>query len=142
MKTPHWKQEGNLYLWRYVPDNKNYSGWHLTADKIGVGSLLRLIQALKSDGMEQRRTLYLSAPGESEYRIPGCRSKPVPVSKLRVSFDLTGSSAPEILEQEGSIAIVFINPSNVDQYSKALIDLLNGNNDIQIGNHRSGIWRW
>lgn len=53
VKTHLWQQKGNLYLWRYQPENRNYPGLHITGDSDGLKSLAPLIQNLESDSIEQ-----------------------------------------------------------------------------------------
>lgn len=141
MNTHTWKQKGNLYLWRYEPENKNYCGWHLTGDVEGLNALIELLRLLESDGLEQFRTVSLSRPGEVQYQISGCKSKPVAVPKLKVEYSPSSSSEPEVLEQDG-VATVCVNQRNITQYRDGLSGLLQGQNDVQVGRGTWAMWLW
>lgn len=141
MNVHHWKQKGQLYLWRYEPENKNYAGWHLSGDTDGLSSLVELIQAMESSGTEQYRTVNLAQPGEVQYQIPGCRSKPVPVAKLRVKYEPRRSSDFELLIQE-DVLTLSMGRGNVNQYCTALRGLAQGKNDVHLGRGNHGVWLW
>jgi hypothetical protein len=90
-RVESWKQAGNLYLWRYAHNTKNYPGWNLAAEETGWKSLFDLlgreISVLKptsrilavpnnpagSEGIESAQRLILEVPrgrvGERQWRL-------------------------------------------------------------------------
>lgn len=141
MNGHHWKQKGQLYLWRYEPENKNYAGWHISGDTYGLNSLVELMQAMNFSGAKQYRTIKLAQPGELQYQISGCKLKPVAVAKLRVHYEPGGSTEPELLTQEGVVTFS-VSSGNVDEYCIALRGLAQGKNDVHLGRGNHGFWLW
>lgn len=88
MRCHDWKQAGEIMLWRYAERNRNYSGWHITTDKLGNLSLLALIDAMTIDGPGATRSIRIAAPTEANLRVPNCPVKAITVpSALRLSID-------------------------------------------------------
>ena len=61
-KLDHWQQSGNVWLWRYRGSDRNYPGWHLTADPKGAASLIRLLDVFANSDQPAFRTVQLSRP--------------------------------------------------------------------------------
>ncbi len=62
MNINTWTLKGSISIWRYEPINKNFPGWHMTADDDGYGSLLELIELLEKSDIGSKRTVTLSKP--------------------------------------------------------------------------------
>jgi hypothetical protein len=67
-----WKQNGNIWLWRYTLNERNYPGWNLTADDSGCGSLLALLDELVERPGEYHTVQTLS-PGRDQLAVPNNR---------------------------------------------------------------------
>ena len=84
-----WKQDGSISLWRYTENERNYYGWHLSADARGCKSLSNLLQALAADGHAATRTVELQPPTPAVLAVPnnrGGRATYKAPAKLRLSF--------------------------------------------------------
>ena len=84
-----WKQSGNVSLWYYTENERNYPGWHLTADAAGCESLVGLLDALAADGIPASRVVEITPPSKAQLGIPnnqsGLAAWRAP-SKLRIAF--------------------------------------------------------
>jgi hypothetical protein len=82
-----WQQIGTVSLWRYTENDRNFPGWHLSANAEGVAAILALLSAFEADGVAGSRTLTVAAPTASLLAVPNNRtSKWVAPSKFRLSF--------------------------------------------------------
>ena len=68
-----WKQQGSISLWRYTENERNFRGWHLSADESGCRSLVDLIEALAADGAPASRSIELIAPTPAILGVPNNR---------------------------------------------------------------------
>ena len=85
-KSGSCKQSGSISLWRYAERDRNYPGWHFSADYAGSDSLVALLDALVGNLAGEHRTIALSVPGPSvlpdQYRSGGW----VSTSKMRIAI--------------------------------------------------------
>lgn len=57
MRCHDWKRSGRIWLWRYAERNRNYLGWHLSADSAGRDALIALVDACAADGIGATRVM-------------------------------------------------------------------------------------
>jgi hypothetical protein len=88
-KSDTWKQAGSLSLWRYEPRDRNYPGWHLSADRAGSESFAGLLDALAADGPEAHRSITLSVP--PLYALPDHHKSGGWVTMPKVEVSIAGS---------------------------------------------------
>lgn len=75
MYRPHsWKPSGKVSLWYYTENERNYPGWHLTADAAGCDSLIALIDALAADGCAASRVVEIRPPSSAQLKVPNNKS--------------------------------------------------------------------
>ena len=89
-----WQQNGSISLWRYTENERNYPGWHLTADMSGCASLVALLDALLNDGIEASRVIKISAPTPTILQVPNNRGGQAgwrSPERLRVTYSKTQS---------------------------------------------------
>ena len=56
-----WEQAGNLWLWRYRQNTRNYPGWNLAANQLGWESLFDLLGRMVSSSWACRREISVSS---------------------------------------------------------------------------------
>lgn len=64
MGTPiieKWKQQGDIWIWRYIIQSKNYAGLHFTADSAACKSFKHLIRLMKEAQWPSTKILLISA---------------------------------------------------------------------------------
>lgn len=66
-----WRQRGNLYLWRFDDQARNYPGWNFTADGEGCISLLELLAMIANDCRTANADILLSKPPVSIQALAG-----------------------------------------------------------------------
>ncbi|MCW4453469.1 hypothetical protein OK348_01445 [Flavobacterium sp. MXW15] len=69
-----WKQSGNVSLWYYTENQRDYPGWQLTADAAGCESLMVLLDAMAADGIAASRTIELKPPSRARLAVPNNKS--------------------------------------------------------------------
>lgn len=68
-----WKQKGDLYLWRYLENSRNFPGWHLTANDICCFALNELFETMLAAHWSSEKTLTLSEPTKEVLSVPNNR---------------------------------------------------------------------
>ena len=90
-----YKQSGNLYLWEYANNTKNYPGFHMAFDNIGASSFSSFLNYLVNSNPGDFRTLNLTEPNDQILSIPNNRNSDF-LTKQKVKIIL-------IQEQDWSI---------------------------------------
>ena len=57
-----WSKSGNIAIWRYEPQAKNFPGWHMSCDSEGYKSLYELLSLFLDSDPMIKRTLVLDTP--------------------------------------------------------------------------------
>lgn len=87
LQSHTWKQSGPVALWRFIENQRNFPGWHLTANAGGCASLIALLDAFAIDNAPSSRVLAIVQPTLAELRVPNNRSSGITVpGKLRLVF--------------------------------------------------------
>ena len=141
-----WKQTGNVSLWRYTGNERNYPGWHLTADTAGCESLIALLDALAADGIPASRAVEITPPSKAQLGVPNNKSGSAAwrsPSKLRVTFssDPADWSFPPDLEP----AVLAVGSDRLAELREGISGIPHGRGDYSIGsagNGSSRLWFW
>lgn len=56
-RVESWKQTGDLWLWRFRDNSKNYPGWNLAADETGWSALADLLGRMAASSRSCRREI-------------------------------------------------------------------------------------
>ena len=87
LQSHTWKQSGPVALWRFIENQRNFPGWHLTANAGGCASLIALLDAFAIDNAPSSRVLAIVQPTLAELSVPNNRSSGITVpGKLRLVF--------------------------------------------------------
>ncbi len=142
-KSDAWKQSGSISLWRYAQRDRNYPGWHFSADRAGSESFAALLDALLEDGTGEYRTVSLSAPPltvlPEQYKTGGWVSAP----KLRLSISAVPADWP--FGNASSASELSIGAHWVASLRKGVLGIHRGETDYSIGLHGRGsvpLWFW
>lgn len=142
LQSQSWQQSGSVMLWRYTENQRNFPGWHLTADPPGCASLIALLDAFAADGTPISRTLTVTAPTQATLAVPNNRSAaPVVPAKLRISFSqtATGWSFPQSINP----AELSVGADWLPVLRQAIAGIPRGKGDYSIGPPDSGsLWLW
>jgi len=133
-------------LWRYTEHDRNFYGWHITADPAGCASLMALIDAFAEDGVPASRVFEVSSPTERVLAVPNNRPGQavwIAPSKLRISYTAITTSwqFPDSLEP----AELTLGADWLPDLRKGIEDIGRGLGDYSIGGRRDGslpLWFW
>jgi hypothetical protein len=138
-----WKQSGSISLWRYAERDRNYPGWHFSADRAGSDSFVALLDLLVADGPDAHRSIALSAPPlyalPGKYKSGGWESTP----KLRLSVAASPAEWPFVTGSEA--AQLSVGVDWVPLLRKGALGIHHGENDYSIGPRGRGtepLWFW
>lgn len=139
-----WKQSGRISLWRYTENERNFPGWHLSADAAGCQSLLALLEALAAD-RAGFRTVAITVPTKPQLCVPnnkGGQAAWLAPNKLRVTF----SPAPEEWCFPSTLdpAAITVGSAWVGRLQEGITGILKGQGDYSIGGDRGSLplWFW
>lgn len=141
MEVYNWKQKGNLYLWRYKDNPKNYPGWQFAGDRVGVKSFCELLNLMQKEERNVKRTIQFSTPTEKELTIPGCNSKIVSESKAVLHCEVEGS-IEWCIKPYGDSMDIIADPYSIKGLRESLNKWLNGENDFSFGHAKNQLWFW
>ena len=141
MEVYRWKQKGNLYLWRYRDNPKNYPGWQFTGDKEGVNSLCEILSLMLTEEKNVKRTIQLSTPSEVELSISGCTSKAIPEMKVSLHCEVEEPIDWCIKPYADSMDIL-CSPFSARGLRESLKKWLSGENDFSFGHNANQLWFW
>ena len=102
-----WKQAGRVYLWRYVEEDRDYPGWHLAVDALGLASLCDLLKrAAAATDASLYRTVRIQPPPAPVLSVP---KKPAPVRvPPRLRIVLAPSAEGVALEEQTNDAVITV----------------------------------
>lgn len=140
-----WKKAGRIWLWRYAEKNRNFPGWHLSADKKGRESLITLIEAIGVDGSGATRSIALDPKDARVLSIPGRRvAKVVVPSAWRITVVGPDDTAWRFPETE-EFAELMVGSGWLDLLAAGFADIQNPIGDYAIGIQGAGtskLWFW
>jgi hypothetical protein len=62
------KLQGNIYLWKYKANTRNYPGWNFTADDLGCRSFVELLTLMRSSLYGSKKSIQLAEPTNAQTR--------------------------------------------------------------------------
>ena len=139
-----WKQAGRVSLWHYTENDRNYPGWHLTADAAGCASLVALLDALVADGIPASRSVAITPPSKAQLGVPNNQSGSAAwraPGKLRVSF--SGSRADWLLMLDQEQAVITFGSDWLAPLREGISGIPLGRGDYSIGAKGNlRLWFW
>lgn len=141
MELYSWTLKGNLYLWRYKNNPKNYKGWHFTGDRHGLASLCDLLNLMSKEEQCAKCTIRLAKPTETELSISGCNDRALKESKVVLHFE-TDNPVEWSIKPYGDSMDIIMSPHSLKGFRESLQLLLRGRNDFSFGYGENKIWFW
>ena len=133
-----WKQNGSISIWRYKPLNKNFPGWHMSADKAGYESLLEFLNLLEQSSVGSKRTLNLVKPD-----IWSASSTLKKMPEKKVLIILSSLDDHWLLETEPDRLLFNIGVQQISVLKAGILDAKNGEFDFSVGAiDGQNIWFW
>lgn len=146
LRSHLWKQAGRVSLWCYTENERNFPGWHLTADATGCSSLISLIDAFAFDNVAVSRTLEVVAPTAEILAVPNNRSGRAEwgaPTKLRLSFSLVPTEWA--FPNASDLATLTVGSEWLAPLRKGIEGIPKGLGDYSIGTQSNGnlrLWFW
>jgi hypothetical protein len=146
LRSHLWKQAGRVSLWRYTENQRNFPGWHLTADATGCSSLISLLDAFASDNIAVTRTLEIVAPTAEILAVPNNLSGRAGwVAPARLCFSYSVVSSQWAFPCASDPAVLTVGSEWLAPLRKGLEGIPSGVGDYSIGNYSDGnlrLWFW
>ena len=140
MNTNKWKQSGNIYIWTYQDNPKNYPGWHMSGNDAGCNSISKLLEAFIDSPPEVIRTVQLSIPTDKQFSVPNCNSKPIPETKFMIKK--SGNPNSWVLENVDGKLQLEIGTVYLSKFISGIADIQQQKGDYFIGSTQQELWFW
>lgn len=126
-----WRQEGEIFVWRYPKRNKHAGEWHFTGDPAGCRSIRNLIDRM-AGGEARHRTMRLGWVTSAISEVPNFgERKPDRFTSMRVAF--RPDAGEMTMEEDGDRLILTFGNKQVSDLRAAFADVEVGNGDFGIG---------
>lgn len=126
-----YRVQGRIYIWQYVPYNRNYPGWNLTADQHACDSLIDLLGLMRSSAYPSRKTIQTVQPTEKVVSVAnrsnGYNSKPRLSLKYNEDAPVTWK-----LDDSGDELLVTFNSERIIKLQAALQKVKLGEGDFAV----------
>lgn len=136
-----WRQDGDIFVWRYPKRNKHAGEWHLTGDPAGCRSIRNLIDRM-AGGEACHRTMRLGRLTPEISAVPNYgEPKPDGFASMRVAF--RPDAGEMAMEEDGDRLILTFGNKQVRDLRAAITDVEVGNGDFGIrpsDDHRIKPW--
>ncbi len=141
-----WKQNGSLYLWRYLENTGNFSGWHLSADDLFCESFADLTEKMLTARWSSQKTLLVTPPSSKVLRVPNNRGgearwKSAQSLLLKYPKDKVDADYFSLEEVQGNV-ILSVGTHKLRLLNDCILGTRQGKNDYSIGSDDSQLWFW
>ncbi len=134
---------GNVSLWRYVVESKNYRGRHLTADDTGCASLLHLLDLLQQPTYSAEQVVALTPPTEETLLRVGRASRCHALRRWKIVHSKP-KHAPDhwqLTDAEDEVTLA-LGTLHLAELRKGIEDVAVGRGDYCIGGESQELWFW
>jgi hypothetical protein len=151
-RVEDWKRTGDLWLWKYGQNTRNYFGWNLAADRLGCESLLDLLGRMAASPRDCRREISVIRPTRRILAVPnnpggsaGLESPPC--LRLQVRRDRVGDRHWRLESDPARVAIE-VGPSKLIELRAAVASMPSTGGDFAIGSdertarRETSLWLW
>jgi hypothetical protein len=145
-RSHSWKQSGNVSLWYYTENERNFPGWHLTADDAGCESLIALLDSFAAEGTPTSRAVGITPPSKAQLGVPNNRAGLAAwrsPHKLRLAFSDYAAQWSFPLGQDP--AVLTIGSDWLAPLREGISGIPHGRGDYSIGypgKSSPGLWFW
>ena len=140
-----WRAAGKTYLWRYLDNEKNYPGWHLTADSPSCAALDRLFGLMATAKYSAQARISIIPPTEAQLRVPnnqGGRARWQSVDSLELKFD---PDQPDdqlwSVEVDKNMLSISMGRAKLHEHKAGIADISKGTGDYSIGPDNDAAYR-
>jgi hypothetical protein len=127
--------KGNVYLWKYKENQRNYPGWNLTVDNIASESITQLLDLMQRCEWSSSKLIILSRPTNDQIRVPnnwnGTASWKWAENLVLSSIKTDGFNHWKIYEKYPKLEIAF-GSSKLEELKSAVTGIPHGKGDFSI----------
>ena len=133
-----------VWLWRYANANRNYRGYHLTADTEGARTLASTLSSLGRRKSQSAPSIALAPLTDAILSVPNCRThRPVTFKRWILTCKPTGSPNHLLLRDDGVTGFAELSESQAMDIASRLVALSKGEDDYCIDAvEGDGLWFW
>jgi len=130
------KISGQVFIWKYSGNTRNYSGWNFTVDKLACQELSSLFDMMNDCEWSTSKTVQTSKPMQTEIAVPNNQNRSntkwltKPAIVFCVNFNLPAYHW-SINETPDSLQINF-GKQMLQKLKEAIIKMSNGNGDFSL----------
>jgi len=141
-----WKQNGSLYLWRYLENTRNFPGWHLSADDLFCQSFADLTEKMLAARWNSQKTLLVTPPSSRILNVPNNRGgeaqwKSAQSLLLKYPKDKVAEDYFSLEEVEGNV-VLSVGAQKLRLLCECILGTRQGKNDYSIGIKDLQLWFW
>jgi hypothetical protein len=139
-----WRQEGQIFVWRYPKRNKHVGEWHFTGDPAGCRSIRNLIDRM-AGGSACHRTWKLESVTPAIAEVPNCgEPKADRFTSMRIFFQPDANDLT--IEEDGDQLILTLGNKRLRALRTAFAEVEVGIGDFGIATSgdrkEKGWWFW
>ena len=139
-----WKQNGALYLWRYLENTRNYPGWHLSADDLCCKSFVDLTEKMLTARWSSQKTFSVTPPDSKVLRVPNNRGgkarwKSAESLLLKYPKNKVDAAYFSLEEVEGNV-IISVGTQQLRMLGDCILGISQGKGDYSIGFDNLQLW--
>jgi hypothetical protein len=142
-----WKQQGNLYLWKYLENARNYPGWHMTANRSACQNLADLIEKMLSSPWSSQKVLNTEPPNEKILQVPNNRGGKAHweaaqslILKYPKKHKVTDDSF--LLKEYKNTVELSLGKNSLELLRQGILEIPEGKGDYTIGTDEIMLWFW
>jgi hypothetical protein len=144
-RVERWKQSGNLYLWRYADNTKNYPGWNLAAEETGWKSLFDLLGRIAASPLACRREISVIKPTARILAVPNNPAGSEGIeSAQRLILEVPRGTVGDRqwrLESNQKRVVLEVGPSKLAELHGAVGSMPSTGGDFAIGPDAQRTWK-
>lgn len=135
-----------IFFWKYARE-KNYPGYHLTADNVGAKYLIERLTARLGDRLERPLRFTLSTPTERELEVPNNRRhiSVLTAAELVISIDFEAVENILSVVRDSDRLLLTISEDMVLPLIEGISGLQRGEGDCSLRGAADGsecVWFW
>jgi hypothetical protein len=132
-----WKQSGEIFLWTYLENKKNYPGWHFSADRVGASSLLQLFDKMVIAKWSSFKDISISRPTHKILKIPNNKNgkakwRSPKTFRIKYAKHLVSNTHWSLEIKEQSVNLV-VGLHKLNEFREGIENVMRSQGDYAIG---------
>lgn len=131
------KISGQIYLWKFLENQRNYPGWNLTADKTGCESSLQLLEMMKQTEWSSKKEIQTAVPTELQIRVPNNRNGDAKwkyAKTLILNYKKKSASDEWMIAENSDTVEIRFGTDKLTEFENSILKVQKGTGDFAISN--------